>query len=129
MILVGRGLSLAHGANENEKLLAQQENLLVPLLDGTISEPCISLCSPVTHLFQLDDTYLPTIFNHTVRKKQDKESRNEEPEWFTFGPSSQFETMELKGFDEDEVIKRGVDIWSNITHSLTHSLFAPVSGA
>ena len=69
-------------------------------------------------------SYLPTIFNHTVRKKQGKETQNEEPEWFTFGPSSQFETMELKGFDEDEVIKRGVDIWCNITHSLI--IFAPV---
>ena len=73
----------------------------------------------MSHFFLLQDTYLPTIFNHTVRKKQDKETQNEEPEWFTFGPSSQFETMELKGFDEDEVIKRGVDktFSSNITHS------------
>ena len=61
---------------------------------------------------------MPTIFNHTVRKKQGKETQNEEPEWFTFGPSSQFETMELKGFDEDEVIRRGVDI---CLMSLAHS--------
>lgn len=43
----------------------------------------------------------------TVRKKHVKEIQNEEPEWFTFGPSSQFETMELKGFDDDELEKRG----------------------
>lgn len=70
---------------------------------------------------------MPTIFNHTVRKKQDRETRNEEPEWFTFGPSSQFETMELKGFDEDEVIKRGMDKTFNSNNSLI--LFAPVYGA
>ena len=87
--------------------------------------------SPVGHFLSLQDTHLPTIFNHTVRKKQDKESRNEEPEWFTFGPSSQFETMELKGFDEDELIKRGVDkiFRCNITHLLSLILFAPMSGA
>jgi len=62
---------------------------------------------------------LPTIFNHTVRKKQDKESKNEEPEWFTFGPSSQFETMELKGFDEDEVIKKGVHTYIHKLYSLS----------
>jgi len=63
---------------------------------------------------------VPTIFNHTVRKKQGRETQNEEPEWFTFGPSSQFETMELKGFDEDEVIKRGVDTTFN-SNNITHS--------
>jgi len=36
--------------------------------------------------------------------------------------------MELKGFDEDEVIKKGVDTFgSNITH--LYVLFAPVNGA
>lgn len=44
--------------------------------------------------------------NIQVRKKHVKESKNEEPEWFTFGPSSQFETMELKGFDDDEFEKK-----------------------
>ena len=36
------------------------------------------------------------------KKKQGQNKRNEEPEWFTYGPSSQFETMELKGFDSQE---------------------------
>lgn len=36
------------------------------------------------------------------KKKQGQSKRNEEPEWFTYGPSSQFETMELKGFDAQE---------------------------
>lgn len=53
-------------------------------------------------------TNLLAIFHHTVRKKHAKETQNEEPEWFTYGPSSQFETMELRGFDDDEeVAKRG----------------------
>ena len=46
----------------------------------------------------------------TVRKKSVKDNRNEEPEWFTFGPSSQFETMELKGFDDVEDPKKGKNI-------------------
>lgn len=44
--------------------------------------------------------------NVQVRKKQAKDVRAEEPEWFTFGPSSQFETMELKGFDDVEDPKK-----------------------
>ena len=42
----------------------------------------------------------------TVRKRQARDA-HEEPEWFTFGPSSQFETMELKGFDDVEDLKKG----------------------
>lgn len=51
----------------------------------------------------------------TVRKKPTKEEANEEPEWFTFGPSSQFETMELKGFDDLENLKKskGKDLIGN----------------
>ena len=79
----------------------------------------VHACEP---FFFLQDTYMPTIFNRTVRKKQGRETQNEEPEWFTFGPSSQFETMELKGFDEDEVIKRGVDKTFNSNITLTFSL-------
>lgn len=41
-----------------------------------------------------------------VKKKQGKDERKDEPEWFTFGPSSQFETMELKGFDDSQDFKK-----------------------
>lgn len=43
--------------------------------------------------------------NIQVRKRQARDAY-EEPEWFTFGPSSQFETMELKGFDDVEDLKK-----------------------
>ena len=36
------------------------------------------------------------------RNSRDEE---EEPEWFTEGPTSKLETIELKGFDEDEAIR------------------------
>lgn len=59
------------------------------------------------NLIKIRLTVLNTEFLFTVRKKQAKDVHAEEPEWFTFGPSSQFETMELKGFDDVEDPKKG----------------------
>ena len=72
---------------------------------------CLCLCLCLRRMCKPELLWVKLNFCiQTVRKKQAKDKQNEEPEWFTFGPSSQFETMELKGFDDMEEAKNGITI-------------------
>ncbi|XP_037037944.1 putative uncharacterized protein DDB_G0271606 isoform X2 [Bradysia coprophila] len=46
--------------------------------------------------------------SHNERRRMFSENRAEEPEWFSGGPTSQNDTIELRGFDEPEADERTV---------------------